>query len=318
MRAIVLHEPGAPDNLVLEDVPVPEPGPGEILIKTEAIAVSFTETALRSGAFPSPVPLPATFGLEAAGTVVGVGGDGAGGAGALAGRRVTVMQTAMGCYAEYVAAPARTATPVPDGVSSRDAVAVAAFGAVAVSLLRAARLTGGETVLVESAAGGVGGYLTQLAHRFGAARVIGTAGSAAKRDHARSLGADETADHTDPGWTDALSGIDVAFESLGGDTTARVAAALTPGSGRLLLCGLLQGMPTITAADLLSRGLTLIGCAGQAWIDGVQRAKADALSLAADGTLRPLIDRVLPLADAAVAHRLFDDRVAMGKIILTP
>ena len=318
MRAIVMHETGGPEVLKPEEIPVPEPEPGQVLLRTEAIGVSYSEAALRAGGMPSPVPLPAVFGTEAAGVVISVG-DGADEA--LNGRRVVIMNPGLGSYAEYVATTAGTATEIPDGISSPDAVAVANFGAVALCLLRAARLTGSETVLVESAAGGVGGYLTQLAHHLGAARVIGTGGSRAKRDHALSNGADEVLDHADPGWTAKLAdgSVDVVFESLSGDTTGKLLPALAPGTGRILLYGLLQGPPTITPVDLLVRGLTLIGCAGMpGWLDRVQAARAEVFRLVLEGHLAPRIDSVLPLAEAAEAHRRFDQHVAIGKIVLEP
>jgi NADPH2:quinone reductase len=211
MRAIVLHETGGPEALKLEDVPEPAPGPGQVVVRTEAIGVSYTEAALRAGVFPPPVPLPAVFGLEAAGVVTETGEGVDPG---LNGRRVTVLSTSLGSYAEYLTATADTLAFIPDGLSSPDAVAVANFGAVALCLLRSARLTGGETVLVEVAAGGVGGYLTQLARENGAKRVIGTAGSQAKRDYARSIGADEVIDHNAAGWTTALADGSVDWSSI--------------------------------------------------------------------------------------------------------
>lgn len=317
MRAIVMHETGGPEVLKLEEVPQPAAGPGQVVIRTEAIGVSYTEAALRAGGFPLPAPLPAVFGFEAAG-VITEAGDGVGTE--LTGRRVVVMNTGLGAYAEYVAAQAGTATLVPDGLSSADAVAVANFGAVALCLLRAAQLTGTETVLIEAAAGGVGGYLTQLARQQGAGRVIGTAGSAAKQAHARGLGADDLLDHTDPGWPAKLGegAVGAVFESLGGDTTAKLLDALTPGTGRILLYGLLTGLPAIAPVDLMTRGLTLIGCAGLDWLARVQAARADVFQLVAHGQLKPQIDSVLPLADAATAHERFDARAAMGKIVLVP
>ena len=313
MRAVVLHEQGGPENLKLEQVPVPEPGPGEVLVKTEAIGVSFTEAWLRGSTFPAPVPLPAVYGFEAAGIVTQTG---AGVDESLAGQRVVIMSTSLGCYAEYAAVPASAVTAIPDTVTAADAIAVANFGAVAICLLNKAGLTGAETVLIEAAAGGVGGYLSQLAHRHGASRVIGTAGSPAKRDYARKLGADEVVDHTDPDWTAKLTDIDVVFESFAGDTTAKLIDGMTPNSGRFLLYGFIQGPPTITAMDLMRSGLTLIGCG--AMLDQVRAATGDALALAASGQLRPQIDSTLPLEQAAQAHRRFDDRVAMGKVILVP
>jgi NADPH2:quinone reductase len=298
MRAIVLRAVGGPENLSLAELPVPAPGSGQILVKTEAIGVSYAEAAVRSGAIPVPLELPATLGFEAAGTVTELG-DGVDAD--LLGRRVVVLNPGLGCYAEYVAGPAANATVIPDGLSSADAVVVAGHGAVALCLLRAANLTGKETVLVEVAAGGVGGYLTQLAHREGAARVIGTAGTQAKRDHAKKLGADEV------------------LESLGGDTPSSLLDALTPCTGRILLYGLLRGAPEVSPVDLLFRGLTLVGCGGGgAWMDQVLRARTETMRMAVDGVLKPQIDSVLPLEDAAVAHERFDQRLTIGKIVLTP
>jgi NADPH:quinone reductase len=315
MRAIVLHAQGGPDNLRLAEVPEPVPGPGELLIRTEAIGVSYTEASLRGSNYPTPVPLPAVFGFEAAG-IVTVAGDQA-----LVGKRVVSMNTALGSYAEYTTAPVDAVTVVPDGVSAEDAVTAANFGAVALAVLDTARLTGTETVLVEAAAGGVGGYLTQLARARGARRIIATAGTQAKRDYALSLGADEALDHGDPGWIDALGKdrVDAVFESLGGETTVKLLGALTPGTSRILLYGFLQGPPTITAMDLLVKGVTLVGCGGMpGWLDRVAAARPEVLRLVKDGALKPTIDSVLPLADAAKAHERFDARTPMGKIVLVP
>jgi NADPH2:quinone reductase len=318
VRAIVIHETGGPEVLKLENVPDPEPGPGQVLIRTEAIGVSHTEAALRAGGFPLPATLPAVYGFEAAGVVI----DAAHGVDkTLTGRRVVMMNTGLGSYAEYAAAPVDTLAFIPDGMSSTDAVAVANFGAVALCLLRKANLNGTETVLVEAAAGGVGGYLTQLAHELGAKTVIGTAGRKIKREYASSIGADQVIDHSDPDWADQLNddSVDAVFDSFSGDSTGKLITKLAPGSGRIMLYGYLQGPPTITAMDLLRRGLTLAGCAGMpGWLDRVLAARDDVFRLVADGHLTPRIDSVLPLEEAASAHRRFDDRAAIGKIILTP
>jgi len=317
MRAIMLHETGGPEGLQLTEVPEPTAGPGQVVIRTEAIGVSFAEASLRAGAFPMPVPLPAVYGTEAAGVVTetGEGVDPA-----LAGRRVAVLSMAMGCYAEYVAVPAAAVAEIPYGISPADAVAVVNYGAVALCALRLANLTGEETVLVEAAAGGAGGYLTQLAHQLGAKRVIGTAGAQAKRDYARSIGADEVIDHTDPEWPAALGpgSVDVVFDSIGGDTTTRLLPALRPGTGRILVYGFLAGPPSITAIDLVMGGGTLTGCGGPLWFERVYAARAEVFELVAAGRLTPRIDSVLPLEEAVEAHRRFDARAAIGKIILTP
>ncbi|WP_163572961.1 quinone oxidoreductase family protein [Fodinicola feengrottensis] len=174
MRAIVMRRTGGPEVLRLEDVPVPVPAAGEVLVKTEAIGASYPETLLRSGAFPVPGGLPAVAGIEAAGTVAAVGdGVDAG----MIGRRVVLMDTCGGAYAEFCASPLSAITEIPDGLSAVDAVAVGGMAATALAVLQDAELAGGETVLIESAAGQVGGYLAQLARRAGAGRIIGTAGS---------------------------------------------------------------------------------------------------------------------------------------------
>ncbi|MBV9381285.1 MAG: zinc-binding dehydrogenase [Streptosporangiaceae bacterium] len=317
-----MHEQGGPEVLKLEEVPQPAAGPGQVLIRNEAIGVSYSEIPMRAGVYPPPVSLPAVFGFEAAG-IVTEAGDGSGAS--LEGKRVVVLSTSFGSYAEYMAVPADSVTVVPGGVTAADAVAVANMAAVALCLLRRARLTGSETVLIEAAAGGVGGYLTQLAREHGAARIIATAGSPAKREHARSLGAGAVVDHTDPGWPDKLgevlggAGLDVVFESLGGESAGRLLGAMTPVSGRMLLYGVLNGPPAIAPVDLLHRGLTLTGCAGMGdWLALVQAARGDVLRMVADGRLRPQVDSVLPLSDAARAHERTEARAAMGKVVLVP
>src|ERR1700733_7695954 len=121
MRAVVMHEPGGPEVLQLEEVPVPVTGAGQVLIRAEAIGVSYSEIPMRAGVFPPPAPLPLTFGLEAAGVVTAIG---SGADPALQGRRVVVLSTTFGAYAEYLAVPATSVTVVPDGIGAADAVAV--------------------------------------------------------------------------------------------------------------------------------------------------------------------------------------------------
>lgn len=333
MRAIVMRETGGPDVLRLEDWPVPAAAPGEVLVAAEAIGVNFVETRIRSGALlpMTPQALPEVPGGEAAGTVVAVG---EGVDPALIGTRVATMGGS-GAYAEYLTTPAGAAIPIPDGLPAEAAVAVTAQGATALALLRAAALTGHEAVLVESAAGGVGGYMIQLAREFGARRVIATVGSTPKRDTALSLGADAVLDHYDPGWPDQVRGcndgapVDVVFEFIGGASAGRLLDALVPGSGRMLFCGVLSGEPpAITPMDLLLRGVGLIGCGGRpadystgkatGWSAKVEAARPEILRRAAVGGIRPRIDSTFPLADAAKAHQRLEERQAAGKVILLP
>ncbi|MEU1431047.1 zinc-binding dehydrogenase [Nocardia sp. NPDC005746] len=320
MQAILLTGTGGPDVLVAGEVPAPRPQAGEILVRAEAIPVLFPETMMRSGAFPLPVQFPLVFGTQAAGVVTEVG---AGVDASLVGQRVVVSSSSFGTYAEQVCVPAEAATPIPDGLSTDAAAAVAMSGSVAIPLLETARLTGTETILVEAAGTGVGAYLTQLAKEHGAARVIATAGGPEKAARAREFGADLVVDHHTPGWTrqlaDLLGGatLDVVFDSVGGESALELLDLMTPLRGRMLSYGFLSGAPAqVGAMDLIMRGLTLTGCSGPAWLAGVAAAREPALRRAATGSLTPLVDRVLPLDQAAHAHRLLEDRAAQGTIIL--
>jgi NADPH:quinone reductase-like Zn-dependent oxidoreductase len=333
MRAIVMHQTGSPDVLGLEDVPMPSPGPGEVLVRTEASGVNFAETRSRAGAFLPlmPAALPARVGVEAAGVVdaIGKGVDPA-----LAGTRV-LATNGNGTHAEYFTVAVPAITPVPDEVSATDAVAVGVQGATALALLDAARLTGAENVLIEAAGGGVGGYLVQLAKAAGAARVVATAGSAAKQDHALAHGADAVVDHRDHDWTDHVrdaSGgtFEVIFESIGGSSARRLLDAMTTGIGRMVFYGQLAGPAEITPLDLMLRTLTLIGCGSSpadyrsgdrpatGWLARLDHARAAVLDRLAAGQIRPVIDCTLPLSEAQQAHQRIENREAIGKIILIP
>lgn len=322
MRAVVMHEAGGADVLRVEEVPEPIAGSGEVVIGVEAVGVSHHETAMRAGTFPMPQPLPAVFGFEAAGTVLATGADADPG---LVGQRVTAIHMGGGAYAERVAVPASSVVAIPDGVSAADAVAVALQGAIALCLLRAAAPAPGANVLVEVASGSIGGYLTQLLRASDVGRVVATVGGPHKVDAARALGADTVVDHRRADWpgqvVEALggAGLDVVFESIGGAAATGYLDAMTPGTGRILFYGLLDGPLTLTPLDLLLRGLTLLGFGGAAaWEEKVRAARVEALAMVAAGTLRPLRGATLPLVDAAEAHRMLEARTATGKITLVP
>jgi NADPH2:quinone reductase len=305
MRAVVMHEAGGPEVLVLEEIPVPEPGQGQVLVRIEAIGVSVGEAQLRAGVYP--ISLPRVMGAEAAGVVESLG-DGADPA--LAGARVVLVTGRAGSYAEFVAVDTGNVARIPDGLSFMDAVASAAPGALAFALLHRAQLRDGETVLIEGGSGKVGGYLVRHAREFGVSRVVATASTRPVS------GADVVVDHRNPDWPDELDGIDVAFEMVGGETTARVLRALT---GRMLLYGMISGQPPVLDPTVvMGQGLQVIGCGGPQWFRqclGVHYPEFIALAAAGRAALQQ-IDAVLPLADAAEAHR----RVAnsAGRVLLSP
>ncbi|KAF0847454.1 quinone oxidoreductase family protein [Nocardia caishijiensis] len=312
---------GAPGVLVAEDVDTPRPATGEVLVRAEAIPVLYPETLMRSGTFPFPAPLPAVFGFQAAGTVVEVG---AGADRGLVGERVVVSTPGHGSYAEYVVASSDSVTRIPHGLEPDAAAAILMAGSVAIALFDAATPSAGETVLVEAAATGVGASLTRLCVAAGL-RVIATAGGPAKAELARANGAHEVIDHNAPGWAARLGALldgdtlGVVFDSIGGDSLAPLLDLVTALHGRILSYGWLAGAPArVGAADLILRGLTLTGCAGPAWLGTVAARQGAALAAAAAGKLVPVVDTVLPLTDAAKAHRLLEERVALGSVLLRP
>ncbi|MGW4364411.1 quinone oxidoreductase family protein [Nocardia takedensis] len=316
MRAVVLTEVGEPKVLVAQNVPTPVPGAGQVLVRTEAVGVHFAETLLRSGVYPLPAPLPAVFGTQAVGVVTEVGPDADPD---LIGTRVAVSAMT-GCYAENVVVEAFSITPVPDGPSAVEAVAVVMQGSVALALMEAAGVTDSDTVLVEAAATGVGAYLTQLLRRAGVRRILGTAGRS-KHAQARDLGVDQLIDSAAPTWHDQLddASVDVVFESIGGDSAAAVLPKLIPLRGRMIHYGMLSGAPAaVTPMDLMTRGVTLTGCGGLAFHARLAETRRRALELVAAGELTPMIDTVLPLDGAPEAHRRIEAREHRGMVVLTP
>ncbi|MGW4408710.1 NmrA family NAD(P)-binding protein [Nonomuraea sp. NPDC004702] len=308
MRAVVLRELGGPGSLVVEEVPDPVPGPGQVLVEVAVAGVTFVETQVRAGRGPRAAELPAVLGNGVAGTVLAVG---EGVPAALTGSLVVTTLGGYGGYAELAVAAAEDLIPVPAGLSPREAVALLADGRTAVGLVRAAAPRPGEWVLVEAAGGGVGSLLVQLARAAGA-RVVGAAGSAAKRDLAARLGAELTVDYTAPGWAEevraATGGLDVVFDGVGGEIGAQAQDLLKDG-GRLSVYGMAGGPmttpdPRVTAV---------------AWPAADPRELArEALELAAAGRLSPAVGNVLPLESAAEAHAAVEARAVTGKTLLLP
>jgi len=309
MRAVIQQGTGTPEVLRVGEWPMPERQEGQVLIRNEAIGVPFYETQLRAGVFPG-VGEPAVPGFESAGVVTEADDP------ALVGRRVVSMSYTGGASAEFVASS--DFAPIPDGVGAVDAVVATVSASVALVLLRTANLAEGQTVLVEAASGAIGGYLTRLASVRGV-RVVATAGTG-HADIAKEFGADLVLDHRDPDWRAQVpDGIDVVFESIGGPRAAEVLGKVRH-RGRILAYGLLSGeFPAISVADLIPRGLTLIGCGGlEAFGKDVRAARGEALQLVANGTLKPLLDRTYSLDEVAEAHKRVESREGVGKVVLLP
>jgi putative PIG3 family NAD(P)H quinone oxidoreductase len=324
MKAIVVDSPGDPEVMHLGEVADPTPGPGEVLVRVHATAVNRADTLQRRGFYPPPPGASEIIGMEVAGEVAALG---EGVEGWRPGDRAMAL-LAGGGYAELVAVPAPQLMPVPTGMSWTDAAAIPeVFLTADDNLFTRGRLTAGETVLIQGGGGGVGTAAIQLAHRAGA-RVVVTAGSAAKLERCRELGADAGINHREEDFVTRVreltggGGADVILDVMGASYLARNLEALAV-EGRLVIIGLQGG--TTAEIDLnlvLRRRLTVIATT----LRGrpveqkgaiVRRLVEDALPGFEDGSLRPVVDRVLPLAEAAAAHRAMEAGENVGKIVLT-
>jgi NADPH:quinone reductase len=325
MKAVRYHRKGGPEVLVLEDLPRPVPLAGEVLVKVEAAGVNFADTMRRSGdSYPLPTPLPFVPGGEAVGTIA-EGGDSE--LARLVGTRVFAYPT-QGCYAQYVIATQEQIQPLPATLDSVQGVALFIQGLTAAFALRdAARLLPGETVLIEGAAGGVGVFAVQMAKIFAAGKVIGAAGSEAKRALVRGLGADLAVDYTQAGWSKTVlaatggRGADVILSMTGGEVFNESMASLAP-FGRLIVYGAASGKRAQVDTEQLTPGnRSIIGFYLRPFLprrDYVAATLEELAALIAQGRLRVQVHRALPLARAEQAHRLLESRQTLGKLVLLP
>ena len=322
MKAIRVHEPGGPEVMRLEDLPRPEPGPGQALIRIEAIGVNFIEVYQRRGLYP--VPMPSTPGSEAAGAVVAVG---AGVTGLAAGDLVASTDLG-GTYAEFALAAADRLVRLPSGVTPRQAAAAMLQGMTAHYLACSTRpLAPGDTCLVHAAAGGVGLLLCQIAKRRGA-RVLGTVSTPEKAALAREAGADEVIRYTEQDFEAEVKrltagrGVQVVYDSVGQTTFEQSLRSLAP-RGTLALFGQSSGPVAPVDPQILNRLGSLyltrptLGHYVATRAELMTRA-GEVLGWVRDGSLRLRVDRELPLAQAAAAHRALESRATMGKLLLIP
>ena len=342
MRAVVHHKFGPPDVLAPAQLPVPEPGPTEVLLRVLAVSVDYVQLHIRKGGsgrigsarepgYGLADP-PYVRGGTVCGEVAAVGSEAQDVA---LGSRHLVSGLRPGSYVEYgvVDADALRADPgsavgptaAPEGFSPAEAAAFN-YAPVAYHTLRvAAGLSAGETVLIHAAAGGTGVLAVQLAKSWGA-RVIATAGGAAKTALVRELGADVVIDYRAEDFVPAVlaatdgRGVDVVWESVGGDVFTRSLECLAEG-GRMVSFGSnsFSGVGEVDFYPFWTKNIRLIG-----W-GGASNAAAhapdimeDLLALAAAGELRPVVAAVLPLEQAAEAHRMIEARETIGKVVLAP
>ncbi|MBV8972380.1 MAG: NAD(P)H-quinone oxidoreductase [Sphingomonadaceae bacterium] len=321
MTAIDPAAPGGPEVLVPVERPVPRPGTDEVLNRVHAAGVNRPDVLQRCGLYPMPPGAPTIMGLEVAGEVVTGGGRWQ------PGDRVCAL-VAGGGYAEYCVAPAGQCLPIPEGLDFAAAAGLPeTYFTVWSNLFMRAHLAAGETVLVHGGTSGIGTTAILLAKAFGA-RVVVTAGSAAKCAAARSLGADHAVDYRASDFVDKVAGItagrgvDVVLDMVGGDYVPRNLKCLAD-EGRHVSIAMQRGMTAeLDIALVMRRRLVLTGSMLRPRSVAFKTAVAAELEakvwpLFAQGRLRAVSDTTFPLADAADAHRRMEAGDHVGKIVLT-
>jgi putative PIG3 family NAD(P)H quinone oxidoreductase len=323
VRAVTITAPGGPDALRVESVPDPVPDDGEVLIEVVASGVNRADVLQRQGHYPPPPGAPPYPGLECSGRIRALG---PGVTGWRTGDEVCAL-LAGGGYAELVAVPAGQVLPVPAGVSVTEAAALPeAACTVHSNVVGLAALGPGQTILVHGGAGGIGTMAIQLASAL-AARVACTAGAPAKLERCRELGAELAINYHEEDFTEAVRGFtggrgaDVILDIIGAAYLQRNLAALAR-DGRLVVIGLqggtraeidlgqlLRNRGTVLATSLRARPLPQKAAI-------VRAVRDEVWPLIESGRIRPVIDRKLPLADAATAHRVMEQGSHIGKILL--
>lgn len=333
MKAIVFHEFGPPQVLRLEEVATPAPGPGEVLLKVHAVSVNRTlDLAVRAGQYAHRPELPHVLGVDPCGTVEAVGegvtarkvGDRLA-CGPIVGTQrngapIILGVNTWGGYAQFVKVPAQVTHLIPAELDFMTAAVVARHAPLAFTQLRErAKVKPGEWVLIMGAAGGLGSIAVEAAKHLGA-HVIAAAGSDARVEAARQLGADAGVNYHTQDLTAEVrritggAGANVVLENVGDPELFPKAFAALARGGRLVTAGgHAGGIVPLDVRHLYLNRITVIGDP----LDTPENFELG-LKLAAQGRLKVLVDQVLPLSAAAHAHRLVEARGGIGKILLDP
>lgn len=329
MKVVRLYDHGGPEAMKIEETSIPVPGMNEVIVRVNAIAVNYSEVQQRQGTYPFPSQLPMVMGQWAvvSGVITELGEN----VKNLAVGIPIISQVPEGAYAEYVRIPEYLLVPVPQRMNSAQAATLLTHGQTAYHLLKTAgKLQGEDTVLIHAGAGGVGSLAIQIAKALGAKKIVATASTEEKMNLMASLGADETINYTNPGWTQQVleategKGADLILEMAGGDILKGSLNVLAP-FGRLVYYGSASAKDNnwdqIDLVSLLSnKSITGFNIAHLLGSDPEKvREGLEALfTMSMTGKLNPVVKHVIPLSEAAEAHRLIESRQTVGTVILQP
>jgi NADPH2:quinone reductase len=320
MKAILVHEFGGPEVLKLEDVPTPRPQANQVLVRIHAAGVNPYDTYMRNGTYAIKPPLPYTPGSDAAGVVEAVG-DAV--TSVKPGDRVYTAKTVTGAYAEYAVTLEDQMQRLPQNITFEQGAGVwVPYCTAYFALHHHANAKAGETVLVHGASGGVGTASLQMARGIGLT-VFGTAGSDKGLDLVKREGAHRAFHHGKAGYQEEIlkatggKGIDIILEMLANVNLGGDLKMLAP-HGRVIVIGN-RGEVTINPRDLmLRRGAVRAFTLWAATPAETAEIHAGIIAGLENGTLRPVVGKQIPLAEAARAHKEVLEPGASGKIVLVP
>jgi putative PIG3 family NAD(P)H quinone oxidoreductase len=322
MYAITIHEPGGPEVLEWTEVPDPVPGAGEVLIEVAASAVNRADLLQRQGYYPPPPGASDILGLECSGTIAELG---EGVEGWQVGDEVCAL-LAGGGYAEKVAVPAGQLLPVPGEVKLLAAAGLPEVTCtVWANVVMYAGLSEGDLLLVHGGAGGIGTHAIQVAKALGASVAV-TAGSAERLESCRQLGANITINYREQDFVEVLKnesdGADIILDNMGASYLDRNINALATG-GRLVVIGMQGGVKAeLNIGKLMAKRASVFGAGLRARpVDEKAAIVADVRKrlwpLVEQGSVKPIVGQVVPLAEASDAHRTLEEGTVFGKILLT-
>jgi NADPH2:quinone reductase len=323
MQAIRVENPGPNYVLAVHDIPKPAPGTGEVLIAVAAAGLNHADMAQAKGMYPPPPGAPDTLGLEVSGTIAELGANVTGWK---IGDKVCAL-LAGGGYAQYAVASAKCLLPVPANVELVDAAALPEVHfTVWTNLMDAARLAPGESVLIHGGSSGIGTAAIQLCSARGH-KVFTTAGSKDKCAACEKLGASRAINYREEDFVDAVKkatdgkGVNVILDMVGGEYVQRNMSAATMW-GRIVNIAYMKGMSAeLNFAPMMMKRLSLMATTLRARTNDEKGAIRDALSrevwpLVGSGKIKPVVDRVFPLAEAQAAHARMAASGHIGKILL--